>query len=64
VLCIDAVRQELQNEIDVFINSVPDERQRDQMRFVFCGDIKSPNWGSLARGSLLLLLSGKGRDRH
>ncbi len=63
MLCIDTVRQELQNEIEVFINSVSDERQRDQMRFVFCGDNKTPNWGSLARGSLLLLLSGKGTDR-
>jgi geranylgeranyl pyrophosphate synthase len=55
---IDKVRQELQNEIEIFINGISDEQQRNQMRFVFCGDCKISTWGSLARGSLLLLLSG------
>lgn len=63
MLSIVTVRQELQNEIEVFINGMSDERQRDQMHFVFCGDDKTPKWGSLARGSLLLLLSGNGRGR-
>lgn len=62
MLCIETVRRELKNEIEVFISSVLGKRQRDQMRFVFCGDEKKPTWGSLARGSLLLLLSGKGTD--
>lgn len=60
MLSIDKVRQELQNEIEIFINGISDEQQRSQMRFVFCGDYKTPSWGSLARGSLLLLLSGGG----
>ncbi len=63
MLSIDTVRHELQNEIEVFINGIPDQRQRNQMRYVFCGDSKIPNWGSLARGSLLLLLSGNGKDQ-
>lgn len=29
MLSIDTVRQELQNEIEVFINGMSDERQRD-----------------------------------
>ena len=53
-----AVREELQNELSTFINNLTDHRQRDYMRFIFCGEDKLPNWGSLARGSLLLLLSG------
>lgn len=60
---IDTIRQELQNEIEVFINGMYDEQQRNQMHFVFCGDDKTSKWGSLARGSLLLLLSGNGRGR-
>lgn len=63
MLNIDTVRQELQNEIEVFINGMSDKCQREQMRFVFWGDNKTPHWGSLARGSLLLLLSGNGGDR-
>ncbi len=63
MLSIDKVRHELQNEIEIFINSISDEQQRNQMRFVFCGDCKTPTWGSLARGSLLLLLSGGGSGR-
>lgn len=61
---IDKVRYELQNEIEIFINVISDERQRNQMRFVFFGDCKTPTWGSLARGSLLLLLSGGGSGRN
>lgn len=61
MLSIDKVRQELQNEIEIFINNISDEQQRNQMRFVFYGgDSKKPNWGSLARGSLLLLIAGRG----
>lgn len=64
LLSIDKVRQELQNEIEIFINSISDEQQRNQMRFVFYGgDSKKPNWGSLARGSLLLLIAGLGSGR-
>ncbi|MCK4353534.1 polyprenyl synthetase family protein [candidate division WOR-3 bacterium] len=64
MLSIDTVRQELQCEIEVFINDICDERQKEQMRFVFYGgDSKIPKWGSLARGSLLLLLSGGGSGR-
>jgi len=63
MLSIDTVRQELQNEIEVFINGMSDERQRDQMHFVFCGHNETPTWGSLARGSLLLLLSNGGSGR-
>jgi geranylgeranyl pyrophosphate synthase len=57
------LRHELQNEIEVFINGMSNQWQKNQMRYVFCGDSKIPIWGSLARGSLLLLLSGNGKDQ-
>lgn len=56
-------RQELQKAILEFIGSVGDQRQRDQIAFAFYGDCGSPNWGSLARGTLLLLLAGGGKSR-
>ncbi|MCK4826856.1 polyprenyl synthetase family protein, partial [bacterium] len=58
----NSIRQKLQNEINTFIKSIPDEHPRDRMYFIFCGDGKIQNWGSLARGTLLLLLSGESEN--
>jgi len=64
MLSIQSVRKELQGEIDALIRSSRDAKRREQLSFVFKGaGTKNPTWGSLARGSLVLLLSSSGAGR-
>lgn len=56
-------KKALQEHIIYYINNIVEENQKKMMEYLFYGDEEKLNWGSLSRGSLILLLTYEGTEQ-
>jgi geranylgeranyl pyrophosphate synthase len=55
-------RDSVKGSIEALIARERDAMQREMLRYLFAGALDRPAWGSLGRGSLLMLLAGESPD--